>query len=201
MPLPPFRWNAALARYIDPRGRIVARLVVRGALDDALAATGKRMRENTVLMRDRRISVAQWHARMKADVKAVHVYSTAAARGGFAHVTPAEWGRVGNIVKAQYGHLDNFAAAVKGGKAPRDGRLVNRADMYAQAGRQSYHVTDERVQLENGMRQERNILHTLDSCDGCIDETAAGWVPIGELTPVGTRDCLSRCKCSIEYRS
>jgi hypothetical protein len=196
----PFRWNAALARYIDPRGRIVSRLAVRGAIDDALAATGRRMKENTVLMRDRRISVADWKRRMKVDVKNVHVYSTAAARGGFAHVTPAEWGRVGNIVKAQYAHLDNFAAAVKSGSAPRDGRLVNRADMYAQAGRQSYQVADERVQLENGMREERNILHTLDSCDGCVDETAAQWVPIGELSPIGTRDCLSRCKCSIEYR-
>jgi hypothetical protein len=26
------------------------------------------------------------------------------------------------------------------------------------------------------------------------------WQPLGSMIPIGSRDCLSRCKCHVEYR-
>jgi hypothetical protein len=48
-------------------------------------------------------------------------------------------------------------------------------------------------------------LHGRDSCKsskrpGCIEEAQKGWQPIGTLSVVGSRTCLSNCRCSFSYR-
>ena len=38
------------------------------------------------------------------------------------------------------------------------------------------------------------------NCDECVSEAARDWVPIGEEVPIGERQCLTHCHCSLEYR-
>lgn len=201
MPPRPFRWNAAALRYIAPNGRFVSRTAVRNAIDDALDNAGREMRQATVALREGIIGVDQWRNTMRREIKNVHLYSAASARGGWAQLSQAELGRVGGIVGRQYQYLDEFADGLKNGTIAKDGRILSRADMYAQAGRRTYHVTDERVHLERGYTEERNRLRPGENCSECISQTARGWVAIGELVAIGLRICLSRCKCYIEYRT
>jgi hypothetical protein len=196
----PYRWNEKALRYADQNGRFVSRLQVRYAIDDALDSAGARMRSATERMREGGMSVGAWHRTMKTEVTNVHLYSAASARGGWAQLSSDDLKRVGDVVGREQAYLDRFARQLGDPNYPRDGRVLMRSEMYSQRGRSTYHLIDKELHLEAGMKEERNLLHSLESCDGCIDETAAQWVPIGELTPIGDRNCLSNCKCTMEYR-
>jgi hypothetical protein len=152
------------------------------------------------LLQSGRISVADWRERMAGHIKATHLYSAAMPRGGWAQMTAADFGRVGRLVRIQYEYLNNFAAQLSAG-LPVDGRFLHRARMYQNAAREVYHES-ERVEMQDvqGLEQERNILAAADNCEGCVVETARGWVPIGSLRPIGRRTCLTNCLCRIKYR-
>lgn len=196
-----FRWNEKAGRYVGPKGRFVSRLAVRHALDMALDARSAAMRALSGRLRAGEISVREWQTAMMADVKAVQLYGAASAKGGWAQLTQADFGRVGAHVKRQYEYLSRFAQQIASGEQPLDGVFLARADMYGQAGRAIHHETERREMEIRGMNQERNVLGVADHCVECLEETRRGWVPIGTLRPVGQRVCTTRCKCSIQYRS
>lgn len=158
------------------------------------------MRDLALALKEGRISVAEWQIETAATIKQMHLASTAAARGGWAQLTPADLGRAGQIVKKQYGYLGDFARQIESGEQPLDGRFLRRVDLYAQAARGTFHTFDGLEQQARGKTEERNVLHASESCAGCIEQSGRSWVGIGELIPVGSRSCLVNCKCDIEYR-
>lgn len=133
-------------------------------------------------------------------MKSVHLYSTAVARGGWDQVSQGDYARLGPRLKTQYKYLDNFAGQVSRGEVALDGRFLQRADLYGQAGRGTYWQVNSRVHNEAGYTEERNVLNEAEHCDGCLAESARGWVSIGELVPIGERDCHANDRCEIEYR-
>ncbi|HEY6021351.1 MAG TPA: hypothetical protein VIY48_16040, partial [Candidatus Paceibacterota bacterium] len=53
----------------------------------------------------------------------------------------------------------------------------------------------------NGYEEERRVLEPgADHCEGCEEQAAQGWQPIGTLDPIGDEECMTRCKCEFEYR-
>ncbi|HEY7195529.1 MAG TPA: hypothetical protein VH439_17430 [Gemmatimonadales bacterium] len=171
----------------------------RSALDLALLATGRRMTALGDQLRAGEITGAAWALEMRALIKDVHLYSAAAAKGGWDALTPADFGRIGQLVKAQYQYLNRFAGQIADGLV-LDGHFRQRVILYAEAGRGTYYTFTQDVMRDRGMTEEMNVLHPADHCVGCLAETARGWVPLGELVPVGARECLGRCKCTITYR-
>jgi hypothetical protein len=195
-----FRWNERAARYVAPSGRYVSRAAVRDALDAALDHSAQTIRALTEGLRTSAVALPDWRLQMAREVKSVHLASAALAKGGWAQMAPADLGRVGQRLREQYAFLDRFAAEVESGAQRRDGTLVRRADLYIQAGRGTFHATEQREMGLRGMTEERSLRHAGDSCPGCVDEAARGWVALGDLVPVGARDCLGRCRCAVSYR-
>jgi hypothetical protein len=103
-------------------------------------------------------------------------------------------------VRQQYADLDRFAGDIASGKQKFDGTLDRRAKMYTDAGRKTYESASRAESRIRGYDEERNVRHAQDSCDGCLEATAAGWVAIGTLPLPGDRDCVTNCKCSLEQR-
>jgi hypothetical protein len=114
-------------------------------------------------------------------------------------MTPADYGRIGQIVRGEYGYLEKFAERIANGQQPLNGNLENYAQMYAEAGRGTYHQVERTVMADAGFTREFNILHPAEHCVGCLGETARGKVPIGALLPVGGRTCRRRCRCTLGY--
>ena len=121
-------------------------------------------------------------------------------------MTPEAYGQVGAQVRAQLAFFEAFVADVNAGLA-LDGSFQRRAAMYVQAGRQTFHRAERQEQRAKGMTEEQNVEDPLipeaAHCDGpnsCKAQTAKGWVPIGELVPIGSRTCLSSCRCRLQYR-
>lgn len=195
-------WVEGAGRYRDPvTKRFVSRAAVRADIDAAITEAQAEMRSLGEQLRTRKISVKRWEVAMRQQVKRVHVWNAAAAKGGRAQLTQADLGRVGQRVREQYQYLRKFAREVASGKQPRDGRLGVRVAMYAQAGRQTYHAVDRLEQEARGMTEERSIKHAQDSCQECIAARDASWQPVGTLPLPGERECLTNCKCEMEYRA
>lgn len=196
----PFRWNPRAGRYVRANGRFVPNREVRHAIDVALDRTTRRIESLALDLRNGKVSLADWQRGMAREIKNVHIYSGAAARGGWAQLTQGDYGRIGRTLRDEYGYLDRFAQNIHSGRQPLDGRFVQRTRLYAQAGRRTYELQRERTMGEVGMTEQKNVLHAADHCDECVAETLLGWQPIGTLVPVGQRQCLSQCRCTMAYR-
>jgi hypothetical protein len=193
-----YRWNEAAGRFIDLRGRFVSPSTVRSALDESIRVSQRRIKDLAQSLREGRINLPQWQINMASELKAGHLAGAATGRGGLAQLTQSDLGRAGQLLKKQYEKLNAFALQIERGY-PLDGRFLRRVDLYAESPRATYHVFHSLEMAQHGFEYEENVLGSGDSCDGCLGETARGRVPIGELEPIGSRTCLTRCKCSISY--
>jgi len=194
-----YRWNLGAGRYIRSNGQFVSFREVREALDAALDKAERRLVSLGDQLRSRSISIAQWQAQMAAELKYIHTTSASLAKGGWAQMSPADYGRVGFRLREQYAYLNRFAAEIAGG-LPLDGRFLQRVKLYAQSGRLTYHMVLRAERVLRGETEEKNVLGVADHCPECVDTSAKGWQPIGTLPLIGTRQCRSNCRCHLEYR-
>lgn len=196
-----FTWDRPAGRYRDSSGRFVSPVIVRRGLDRALDVNSAEMREITQLMRDGNISLSEWRELMRASIKESQLYSAAIAKGGFAQMRAADYGRVGRIIRDQYEFLENFAREIRSGRQSLDGTSLSRAAMYGQSPRPTYEAFARADAAARGMNQERNILHKAEHCTDCLAMSALGWQPINTLIPIGQRKCRANDRCTMRYRS
>lgn len=200
MPSPDLFWDAAQRRYRDAGGRFVSDAAIRSALEDVTRASATAMRDLSDQLRNGSITVAQWQTRMAGEVKTMHVVAATVAHGGKAQMGASDYGWVGSEIKKQYAYLRGFAADIESGRQMPTDALLARAELYAEAGRQTYEHMRARDHEATGYDQERNVLGPAEHCPDCLTASASGWVGIGHLTPPGARQCRVRCHCHIEYR-
>ncbi len=196
-----FEWDPKSSQYRSKAsGRFVSRGTIRDALERALHRAQREIDVTSAALQNGAISVDVWRERMAGHIKETHLYAAAVPRGGWAQLTSADFGRVGRRIRFQYERLNKFALELAAGKKT-DGSFRMRARMYAGASMTAYEDA-ERVEMRDvqGMTQERNVRTAGDSCEGCVGQSARGWVPIGALIPIGQRDCLTNCRCRKRYR-
>ena len=196
-----YRWEpeaGVSGRYRDERGRFVASSVVRRELDGYLAAADP-ARALAEALRGRRVSLADWEVAMRRHVKNVHLNAIALERGGWANMTPADYGRAGQIVREQYGYLKRFGLEIASGKQRLDGTLGVRARLYSQAGRETFHKS-KHEHLSQGVELVGSVKHARDSCRECV-YLAGKWFKIGdpEYKLPGQRICNKSCQCSERF--
>lgn len=198
---PAFTFDDRTGRYRDVEsGRLVGRQVVRLALDQVLESSAREMQALAEGLRNGSVSLGEWQTRMAREVKNVHLASGALAKGGWAQLSPADLGRIGQKVRTQYEFLRGFAAQVANGEQRLDGTLGRRVELYAEAGRGTYHAVEQREMQARGRTEERSLLGAADHCEECVEQAARSWQPLGEMVPIGARVCKARCACSVDYR-
>lgn len=198
---PDFDWNERALRYRNRvTGKFVSSKVIVGALDNVITASSRNIETITQALLDGNISLVDWRAGMAGEMKIIHTAAAAASKGGWAQMTPSDWGKVGSLLKDQYKYLDNFAGQIASGKVPLDGRLMVRAKLYAGAGHGTYEDMKRRLFEQRGYTEERRVLTPGENCNGCIEQAGRGWSPIGTLDRIGSEECRSNCRCDFEYR-
>lgn len=197
----PYRWEpnaGASGRYRDERGRFVASSTVRRELDRYLdnSDPAKALAE---ALRGRQVSVADWEVAMRRHVKNTHLNAIALERGGWANMTPADYGRAGQIIREQYGYLKGFANDIASGKQRLDGTLGVRAKLYTQAARTSLYKS-KAANMSGKVTHQRSIRSARDSCWQCV-ELHGRVFRIDDLSfPLpGRRVCNHNCRCHLEY--
>jgi hypothetical protein len=197
-----YRWEAAVRRYRGPSGRFVSPLEVRGAIDDTITASARRMGMLSAQLQGRAITIAEWQRGMRDAMRDMHTSSAAAAAGGWREMSPAHYGRVGGRLRQQYAYLQRFALQLQSGEQPMDGRFAVRAQMYANAARGTYEAARRTGERNGGMTRERRILHSHEACGDCEGYAALGWQPIGTLPNIGEASvCLTSCLCTFDYHA
>lgn len=196
----PYNWSPKAGRYRDPvTGRFVSLPAVRKAIDGALDNAEKEVRRLADRLRTRSVTLGEWELEMRRLTKDISLYSAAAAKGGWAQLNQADLGRIGVEVRRQYGFLRDFSARIATGATPLDGRFAQYSVMYAREGRALYHSFEMSVHEARGIKRYRNVLHPADHCEGCLAQSARGFVALGKLVPIGSRTCRSNDRCSYEY--
>ena len=198
----PYRWepNAGVSgRYRDTStGRFVASSTVRRELDRYLD-TADPARALAEALRGRQVSLADWEVGMRRVVKNTHLNAIALERGGWANLTPSDFGRVGQIVREQYGYLKGFAADIASGKQRLDGTLGVRAKLYTQAGRETFYHS-KHANLSAGVDMVGSVRSARDSCSECVSLDGK-WFRVGDpaYKLPGQRICMKSCRCYERY--
>jgi len=191
----PFVW------YRDSLGHFVGQQAINQAVDQVIASTADTLRSLTGELQAGKITLADWQVSMAAQLKLLHLGAAMIGAGGRDQMTQSDWGWTGSQLKQQYAYLRSFANEIATGATPMDGRLVTRAALYAEAARGTQREMMRRVAIDNGREEERNQMGGSEHhCSECPSLSAMGWVPIGTLPPIGSRQCMGRCKCSLQYR-
>jgi hypothetical protein len=113
---------------------------------------------------------------------------------------PADLDAIAAESRRQVGYLERFRGQLATAQQLLSGAAA-RSELYASALWSLAQNVGRAKAMRDGYREEKNVLGISDSCTGCIAETHRGWVPIGSLVPVGSRQCLTRCRCIIETRA
>lgn len=197
-----YTFDRASNRYRDAQGRFVSAQRIRHDLDEAIKGSNAEITQLSERLRTRKIGVDEWQLGMRQAVKDTQLYGAASARGGWAQMSPADYGAVGRRVKDQYAYLDRFAADIRAG-LPLDGQFLSRSRLYGSASRAAFEAVQRDKMALRGMTEERNLLHPAEHCtgpDSCVEQTDAGWVAIGSLLEIGGRICGMNDHCTMEYR-
>jgi hypothetical protein len=205
-----FTYNPRTLRYRDnASGRFVRGSTVKRATFAVVKGSRAEMRRLTNDMIARRMDLGEWQDRFAAEVKNLHTSLAMAGAGGMASMTPSDWGRVGQRLRFEYSRLAEFAVQL----AERQftpGQVRARVDMYCNAGNVSFEASRRAGAETAGMTEERNVLgpnenhcHTnpkRPQREGCENVSLLGWVKLGTLPAVGSRVCISNCKCTLAFR-
>lgn len=159
------------------------------------------------------ITLDEWHAAMRTEIKNTYIQQYLLARGGVDQMTPQDWGSVGGMVADQYRYLDRFAheiARAAGAALAGAGLTVlaiaMRSRMYTNSGRQAFEKAQARTMALVGKGEVRWTLGVAEHCPGCVEFAALGWRKVadnpynGAVPGDGTTECVTNCKCHLEYR-
>lgn len=197
-----YGWNSVAHRYYNlDTGVFVSSTQVSQGLEAVMDASALQMNALTQSLIDGGISLADWQTSMMEQIKLTHTASAALANGGWAQMTPSDWGATGQMIREQYDFLRNYAQEIANGTQPLDGRMLVRSDLYADASNGTFWEMTKRDYLQNGYDEGRRVLEPgSDHCDDCEEYASEGWMPIDEIPEIGNSQCLTRCRCEIEFR-
>jgi hypothetical protein len=195
-----YRFNPVANRYIAANGRFVSWLTVRSEMNHLVRESEQKIVDLTADLRGGMISVSTWQREMAEELKSLHMSSYALQKGGWAQMTPADYGRIGGLLQFEYRKLARFAAEMADRGRVHGGDTA-RARQYARAARHTYFLALRLELQQRGFDEEKSVLSPVDNCAGCIEQERIGWQRIGDMTPIGERDCLRNCQCFYYVRN
>jgi len=193
-----FTWDAARGRYWDALGQLVPESAIRASLDALIAHGQARSAVLAQRLAEGHLSLLDFRAAMQDELKAGHAASAMLAAGGRAQMTPALRGALGARLRGEYDYLANLSLDWAQGRMT-PAQLGARVAMYPEAVYGTYEAGRLRAAVARGETEGRSVLGgSRESCDQCRSEAGAGWRPLAEIAPIGSRSCRSRCRCTIE---
>jgi hypothetical protein len=186
--------DAVKERRLSPEQ---GRRVVRRLIDDA----GALVRSATDALVAGMLRLGPWFGAMRDALLPRHFAA------GFAVLNqldppPADLDAIAAESRRQVGYLERFRGQLATAQQLLSGAAA-RAELYAHALWSVGQAVGRERAGRDGYGQEISRLGLSDHCGGCLHEAHRGWVPINDpvpLVPPGSRTCLSRCRCWLEYR-
>jgi len=203
-----WRWLKRLGRFWNETvGKVVPRLQVRRWADRSMDAAP--VAEWAEGVASGRLTVADWEARMRAEIKKEALRQYIAGRGGLDKMTAKDFGSIGGVIGEQYKYLNKFAREIADGKLS-EGQIRRRMEMYVNSTREAYERAAARAAKEAGEDEVRWVLDPgAEHCTGdpgCTELAALGWRKVaddpfkGHVPGDGKTPCKTSCRCHREWR-
>lgn len=154
-------------------------------------------------LRDEEITQAEWFAQMNALIAASHL--AAGLIQTERDPSAAMEDEIQDEIDVQQSFLEKFNDEITAGTVSA-GIIVSRSQQYGNAPTRTFFNLSLVQAREDGFDEYKSVLGAADHCKpssraGCPEEQARGFVPLGELTPIGARTCLSNCRCHYVFRN
>jgi hypothetical protein len=189
-------------RYKESGRRVSDQQLYRW-VENAAAAGAKNLEKYARQLQKGEISVTEWAISAGEEIRDMHRAAAMIAAGGKNNMSQSDWGFVGSRLRQELSYFNRFVNEIENlpEGAPLPGGFISRAKSYHHAVYETYaSALRRRVVANDQARAEKNVLESgAEHCEGCIAATQAGEVPLGTLTPIGERECGSRCLCRIIY--
>lgn len=198
-----YSWDTKTQRYRQRNadgslGSFVSRKQINQLSERHLETYKPELRAIAQDLIDGKNGLAAWELKTAEKLKQGHIQSWALGRGGVDRLTSRDYGLIGARVKEQYIYLRRFAQSIRSGELT-EAQILARVELYAEALYPTQQAAQTEGHKQNGFDWERNILSPGENCVGCQAESSKGWQPIGSGVPIGSRNCLVRCRCHWEY--
>lgn len=203
-------FDTSIGRYRDERGRFLSKARALQLVSESISGSSNAAASIADLYSEGRISSREFQSLMRQEIKQEYIRQYVFGKGGRYNMTQADWGRIGAMVKEQYQYLSRFTSELEN-LSP--GEIKRRAVMYTESAREGYERGKLQVVEDLEMDEVRwNLDETAEHCDGCLDNAALGWIPMkeennpdylpydGAVPGSGNTECLTNCKCSLQYR-
>jgi hypothetical protein len=185
----------------DATGRPVSDQRVLDTIESFMDYIARNMTTVTERYLSEILTLIGWQEAMRDEVKDSLLIGAIIGVGGLEFMRQRDWMRLNRQIRQQYGYLDNLAWE-RFNEQVTDDRMVQRAGMYANAGRMGYYEARTDSLVAYGFSEERRVLNPAEHCFDCIAYAALGWQPIGTLPEPGDQsECLTNCRCNKEYRA
>lgn len=144
-------------------------------------------------------------------LKEIHIANGIIGANGVDKMAANDYLAIGRTLQRHYGLTDNESKAygliqlfaeLKAGDVVSAELLSNRLRMYAQSGDQSRTAVEiNKAKLNNKTEARRHLGATDQHCVSCLYYVGLGWQSIVDVVLPGTKcECLTNCKCTLEYR-
>jgi hypothetical protein len=109
------------------------------------------------------------------------------------------------VILAFFLYLNSTAIGIMMGTTEINGKLLTRASMYGAAIWPIQHNYTLTARLAQAYECRRVLGPNENHCyagerPGCIELAQMGWLPIRQMLPLGSAQCLSNCRCDLQYR-
>jgi hypothetical protein len=197
--LPGYAWDTKLHNYVDlSSGRMVKRAAVNDLLSDAIDARAQTMGNLAKMAQNGSLTQREFYEGMRNEVREAYNASAALGKGGWAQMTPADWGTNGQKLREEYANLQKFAQDLADGLVSEK-QAVARAKLYADSAYQRYWELWQAQQRELGNDEEKfETVGDERVCPICTGYEAQGWQPLGTFPTPGTPHL--GCRCSKAFR-
>lgn len=194
--LPGYAWDDKLRNYVNlDTGRMIKRSEVGDLLREVTKGSEERLAGYARLVNSGALSPADFFRAMQEDIKLQTNVNAALAKGGWAQMTPADWGANGAHLRQEYANLRNFASEIAAGNLS-PAQIEARAALYTNTTYSRYWKIMTEQERLRGMTQERLVTVGDEKvCEECQGEADKGFVPIGAYNP----PIHPGCRCDVEY--
>lgn len=185
--------------YADRNGDVVNQEWLIDQLDKSVVKNGLYFGELAELYRNGDITLEELEAKMAERIEDAHYSAMILIFGASFVGVSVLWNLYQTYLTRELQFLRRFIEQIRSGQQRMDGTIARRARMYGTAVRALLFEAAREVAQLSGYTHEENELGPAEHCQGCLTETGKGKVPIGTLVPIGSRDCLSNCMCTLRF--
>lgn len=197
-----YKWRPE-TRTFTRGDKTVSRDKLKKWVDLAVESSKAQLEEIAIQYRTGKINLAQFRISTGGELKRLHSSMAMMANGGRNAISTKGWARTGAKLRSEFAYLNSFRAALLGKEPSLLGDdFVERVKMYADAGYAQYENQVRGREKDAGVKRARRVKVGDDTtCPGCNRAATEDFLPINDVLPIGDADCLSRCRCHIEYKT